>query len=188
MANLSRTHWQRFEPDLGDNLQTDPSNRLFLEVADRMTKVELHDFTDALARSFEVPEQAALAGLVKDWEARRDTLTAELVVDFTARLTEAAAARDAAYVAKLAEAWAPFIRLGAGEHAIDGKPLAGLGGYLAFVHGQAGRFNFLELQHEVQRLNSVEGTRALFSEPPAGGPSSTPRASAAKEGSQTGGR
>jgi len=168
MANFERLfHWESFTPNLGNNREL-LADQLTLEIAVGMTKVELVSFLKGpvTARG---PIEAAVVGD----EAAAEVKTKQ---------------NDDAYVARLAEAWAPFVRLGPGNHSVNGKPLTGLTDYLGTVLEQPGIFNFIELQQEVTRLNSVEGTRALFSAPPAGGFISTVPKSSAPAGSQTGGR
>ncbi len=180
-------HWQRFEPNLGDNLEVPEPARLYLEVAVGLTKVELTAFLRGPIEADGTPEQAAIAAFWADVPASESGLK---VIDgeTSKRLDELKTKRDTAYAVKLASLWSPFVKLGPGQHAINGKPLTGLVDYLAFVGTQAGRFNLLEIVEEVQRHNSVAGTRALFSSAPFGGPTGTRPPSGAKEGNATAGR
>ena len=95
---------------------------------------------------------------------------------------------DSAMCTALASAWGPFVRVAPGQHSINGVTIATLADYLGVVSEQPGLYSLLELHREMRRLNSVTGTRALFSGPPAGGATSTVRPSVAPAESQTGGR
>ena len=188
MANLNRIHFESFTPNLGDNRQL-VTDRLELSLAVGMTKEELKAFARAVPESLDIPEKDAVAAAIEELKA----LPPETLVDSAAwldpsrRLDEAVAAQGAAAMQKLALAWAPFVKF-SGQHTLDGQPCTTLAEYLGFVFAQAGRFNFLEIQDEVRRLNSVEGTRALFSDAQSGRTTSTSTAAGGPGGSQTGGR
>jgi len=177
VPNFDLIHWERFAPNLGNNRQLVESEQLTLELAVGMTKVQLSDFFRALTDSVSTPEQAEVDRLLKelgdDPGKTLEAMTTEAKAAAETALREASEKRDAAYAAKLSVAWAPFARLAPGDHHINGQPLKSLANYLHFVRSQAGRYNFIEIQDEVTRLNSVEGSRALFSDAPSGGRSST---------------
>lgn len=61
MANLTRTYrWERFAPDIGDNLELPEGERLELEVASGLTGEQLAAHLDALRTSTADVEPAAL--------------------------------------------------------------------------------------------------------------------------------
>ncbi len=187
--NLTRLwHWQRFVPHIGDNLEL-TADQLTLELAVGLTKVELAGFHRAQFDARNTDEREVVKVLLAEARAQLETeFPMEAQKELRTRVDAAVAAMDAAYVARLAIAWAPFVRLGPGSHSLNGKPLANLADYLGFINSQAGRYNLLELVEELQRLNSVEGTRALFSDAAAGGNTSTRPPSTAPSGNQTAGR
>lgn len=187
MANHRLIHWQRFAPNLGTNLEL-LTDQLTIEVAVGLSKKDLAAFDRAISAAHAGPELVDVERLHGEWKSRPSTTTEEEATAFLVRLEDANAKQEAAYATKLAAAWAEFVRIGPGNHSINGEPLTCLGDYIRFVCGQAGRFNFIELQAEVARANSVEGTRALFYAPPSGGRSSTQPQNGAKPGSPTAGR
>lgn len=186
MANHRLIHWQRFAPNLGDNLEL-LTDQLTIEVAVGLSKTELAAFDRAIGASHAGPELVEVERLHAEWKTNPATNDAAATA-FLAQLEAANAKQAEAYAAKLAEAWADFVRIGPGNHSINGQPLTCLRDYLGFVCGQAGQFNFIELQAEVARANSVKETRALFSPAPSGGRSSTQPQNGAKAGSPTAGR
>lgn len=166
MANFERAfHFESFVPNLGDNREL-RADQLTLQLACGMTKLELQRFKDAPKAlkgiSLESPTDAAdlEAMEVAFWEKSSDVLAAK---------------------------WEPFVRLGPGNHSLNGKPLATLRDYLRFAVEQPGAFSVIELINELTRLNSIEGTRALFFPLPAGGSTSTAPRNTAPAESQTGG-
>ncbi len=187
MANHRLIHWQRFAPNLGTNLEL-LTDQLTIEVAVGLSKTELAAFDRAIGASHAGPELVEVERLHAEWKATAASINEEGATAFLAQLEAANAKQEAAYATKLAAAWAEFVRIGPGDHSINGEPLTCLGDYLRFVCGQAGQFNFIELQAEVARANSVKETRALFSPAPSGGRSSTPPQNGAKVGSPTASR
>jgi hypothetical protein len=167
MANFDRLfHWETFAPNIGDNRAL-LSDQLTLELAVGLTKTELRRFQKGpnVLRDLKFEAIAGSPG-VEEIEAGVWDKVADL----------------------LAVEWGQFVRLGPGSHSMNGKPIAALRDYLRFVLEQPGAYNVMEIVREVQRLNAVEGTRALFSAPPAGVTTSTSTAADGRGGSQTGGR
>lgn len=59
MANLTRTfRWERFTPDIGDNLELSEGQRLELEVASGLTGAQLAAHSAALTAAFEGAREA----------------------------------------------------------------------------------------------------------------------------------
>lgn len=159
MANFDNFHWERFEPDIGDNHKMAPSQRLYLEIACGLTKLHLHRF-----RQGALVDPPAIDVEAAKLESEQTKEALEQVME---RLARQAGAE------KIAAAWAPFVRLGAGSHSIGGLPLTSLKDYLFAALEQKGSFTLVELVRAVQEINSVGGTRALFSERLFGGSSFT---------------
>lgn len=157
--NFTSFHWERFEPDIGENLKLEPAKRLYLELACGLTKMQLRrfvrklDFTDITVDSEEALKIA--------------TETKEPIDEVFERLQRGKAAD------KMAEEWRQFIRIGPGDHTLEDQPLT-LRGYLFIALQQRGWFNISELVKAMVDLNSVTGTKALFSERLFGGNFSTP--------------
>jgi hypothetical protein len=89
---------------------------------------------------------------------------------------------------QLADGWAPFVRLGSVPLTLNGSPVASLRDYLGHVLQQPGRYNVVELARVLAQLNSVEGSRELFSERRSGGSTSTGDQGNGAAGSATGSR
>lgn len=159
-------HFERFEPRIGDNHSLPPERRLFLEVACGITKMQLKAVKRALDFTSLRPDFEAATVEAKASKAADETETEALE-----RVVEAQMA--ALIVAHLAKEWGPFVRVGAGQHTLDGRPVVALKDYLGAVINQPGRFNVIELAKVIAQLNSVTGTHALFSERLSGGPIST---------------
>lgn len=159
-------HWERFEPRLGDNHSLPPEKRFFLEVACGLTKVQLK----GCERALDFSKLHLDAGAVVE-EAKKSKAEDESHEEALQRVGEQRMGELC--IEQLARAWAPFIRIGAGQHTLDGKPVATLKDYLSAVIAQPGRFNVIELSKVLAQLNSVIGTHALFSERLSGGPIST---------------
>ncbi len=150
-------HYERFDPEIGENRKLPVEQRLFLEVACGMTKVQL----TACKRALE------LSSIVIDADAAKAeaATTGEPVGDVALRMTSVAC------VDRIATAWAPYVRVGAGpRHTLNGVTVASLRDYVAALIEQPGVFNLVELSQVIAQLNSVTGTRALFSERLSGGP------------------
>lgn len=175
MELTKRFHWERYEPNIGDNLAAPPGERLWFELAVGMSFLDLKEFN-------------RIPGTLRDSAAPVSKPSSETSEDINAHFEKTRAEANDKAADILSAGWAPFVRLGSGSHSVDGKPLTGLRDYLRFIIEQPGVYNIGELSKEMNRLNSVNGTRALFSEPPSGGSTSTPRPLAAPGGSQTGGR
>lgn len=147
-------HWERFEPEVGNNHQLAPTQRLYLEVACGLTKVQLKacqravQLTDISVPTAELEAAVAAGESVEDASVR---LVAGLCAD------------------KLAAVWGQFVRLGGGPHTLGGRPVATLRDYLAVVLEQPGAFQLLELSRAIAQFNSVTGTKALFSRRLSGG-------------------
>ncbi len=172
MANFERLfHFEKFVPNLGNNREL-LTDQLTLDLAVGLTKVQLRAFARGPKEANEAP-----AGSLSVDEAQLQGSALEL-----ARIR----LQNEAFKTKLAELWGPYVKMGPGNHSVEGVPITSLRDYLSLVVDQPGIFNLIELREEVMRLNSVEGTRALFSDAPAGGSTSTRRPSVGLEGSQTG--
>lgn len=158
MADLKRTfHWERFAPNFGDNLELPEAERISLDLATGLSTLDLAAFHGALEKVQKLAPPQAVVTL--EGEAPP---TLEVVIERVIRPR----------AMLLAEAWAPFVRL-VGQHSVNGKPLAGLGDYLFFALSQAGIYNVFEILKAVDRLNTLGGTKELFSDAASGGSSST---------------
>jgi hypothetical protein len=152
MANLTRTwRWEQFHPDLGENLDLPPKDRLTLRIASALPTARISD----LRRDF----YAAIVAAVKDERP-------------TAEATAAAAEAFAVVFAGIVEV--------VGDNTIAGKPVATLAQYLAAILDCSGIYSLTELLEAVIGFNSLEGTQRLFSERHSGGLLSTRAQSAAK--------
>lgn len=155
-------HWERFEPQLGDNHRLPPAQRLYLEVACGLTKQQLKACLRALDFTSLQPDVVAAtkeAATPEPGEKPNEAL--ERVVE---RMMEGLC------VEQLAAAWGPYVRMGAVHTTINGVTIATLKDYLAVVIQQPGRFNMVELSRVIGQINTVTGTRALFFERLSGGP------------------
>ncbi len=170
MAQFEKAfHFERFVPNLGNNRALPPHDQLALLLATGMTKVDLIAFGKGLSEAFKAePLEPPAAGLTP--EAHAEAL-ATLRLD---RRSEV-----------LAEQWAPYAKLERGGHSIEGRAVSTLRDYVRALGEQRGMYGILELRTEVQRLNSIEGTAALFSDAPSGSSASTGDPSGA---AKTGGR
>lgn len=179
--NFTRSwSWERFVPNLGENRILAPAQQLVLELGVGLTHVELDAFRKGVERAYEVVVEhspGAKAAALKRRSERSD--------EEKALVAAAEAVQLDAMAGALAEAWAPYARMGPGQHAINGKPLASLRDYLRVGFEQRGLTLILEVQEEVKARNSVEGSIALFSARRSGGSASTAAPSSGATGHQT---
>lgn len=155
MANIPKAfHFERFVPNLGENRQMPPAEQLALELATGMSKTDLNAFTKAWRAAF--------------------ALSAEAPAEET---PEAAEVRESALLDSrsdsLGAGFGQFVKLERGGHTLDGMPINNLRDYLRALMDQPGGYALLELYREVRRLNSVDGTQALFSSALSGGSAGT---------------
>lgn len=165
-------HWQPWAPNLGNNLELPEDQQLTIDIGVGLTKVELREAMESVNKMtspFAMP--IANAEGVFDEAATNEAL----LVKFEKSADE------------MASGLSKFVRLGTGSHSINGKPLTNLRDYLRFCVEQPGAFGILELFREIAQLNSIDGTRALFLGPPAGGSTSTRHKNSEPEKNQTGG-
>lgn len=171
-------HWERFEPNLGDNHRLPPEKRFFLEVAAGLSKAQLKKAKRALDfSSLSLNAEAVTA------EAKTSKADDETDIEALQRCTEKAMA--VLCVERLATEWGGFVRVGSAGHTINGLAIASLKDYLGVIIEQPGRFNVIELSKVLAQLNSVTGTHALFFERLSGGPISTVAPRADEEGERT---
>lgn len=149
-------HWERFEPNVGENHSLPEDRRLFLEVACGLTKVQLK----ACARGLNF-DSLAIDGEAAKLEAEK---TGEPLEDVSTRMMAALC------VDKAAAEWGPYVRIGGGPHTLGGREVKSLKDYLSVLIEQPGWFNLLELSRVIGQMNSVTGSRALFSGRLSGGP------------------
>lgn len=156
MASLTLSRWERWEPDLGDNLQLPESKRFFLELRSGLSKLDLAAF---------IEKQPVLRKASKDVEDDEARAWDEFAEAWTAHL-------------------APNVRLGTEPLVVDGAPIEGLGGLVRLYFTQANLAQWTELLDAfVSGVNSVTGRRELFSGRPSGGTSGTAPRSAARANS-----
>lgn len=164
-------HWYRFAPNLGNNLELPEAEQLTLEIGVGLTKVEI---------------ESLRIGLQKIVSPYVVPIVVDGKVDLEATEIEADKHIDLAASA-MAEAWDKFARLGPGNHSINGRPLTCLKDYLKAAMVQPGVFQVIELFDTIIHFNTVTGSRALFSVPPAGGVTSTRQKNSAQGSNQMGG-
>lgn len=193
MPNLTRTHrWEPFAPNLGNNLELPPEEQFELEVAAGLTKVEVDDFE----RRVNSP-QADVEAVGSPLRAEKDRIEALIAV---AGPTDETNAAKAAYLVKLDEALrgelvnhfekvlTPVMRLGTRPLTVNGTPIATLRGYLELVVQAAEAiYHLREAAQAVRWVNTMEGSKALFSERLSGGGFST-RGPKTAAGNQRAGR
>lgn len=164
MGHLSNGyHWERFAPKIGNNLELRVEERIHLDIAVGLTVMELVDFHRALETLKDIPI-GRTPGATEDQPKDINVAIAELGELLVHQMRPKAEA--------LAAAWGPFVRL-VGTHSIAGRAVATLGDYLLVGLGQVGVFNIVEIRQQVDNLNSIKGTRELFSDALSGGSSST---------------
>lgn len=171
MANFEKAfHFRRFVPNIGNNKQLPQPDQLALELATGMTKVDVLAFNSGIRTSLKSvpPPFVAPEGMTPE---AADEAKANAVLDHRAGV--------------LAGIWGPYVRLEHGGHTIEGRPVGNLGEYLRALIGQNGSFAIMEISNEVARLNSVDGTLALFSDALSGGSAGTDDQSSAKDVSPT---
>lgn len=180
MAILTRAYrWEKFHPDLGENLELAPADRLTLEVASGLPPAVLAEWQRALAAAATDAAGVVQTSAQPENEAARE-----------AWAKEAAAKVSAAFLDAVAAAYAPVVRL-VGSHSVAGRPVTTLREYLGLVVEETaghGGYSLTELRNEVVRLNSLGGQQELFFERRSGGSPSTAPRSAAKDSAKTGGR
>lgn len=191
MPNLTRTYrWERFEPHLGDNLELPPERRFYLEVASGLTKEQLEAFERAtvtvdLVASAEKelqPERDRMEAVQKDPASTSEQVTAALE-EWATKFQNAV---NQALAAHFERALTPVVRLGAEPLTVDGTAITTLRAYLDLIVKLGGQYNLRELASTVRGYNTLEGAKALFSERPSGGGSSTRAKSSAAEAQRAG--
>lgn len=148
-------HWERFEPNIGDNRRLPADQRFFVEVACGLSKVELKAAKRALDFTNLSPNIADCT--VKAQETKAEDETAEEALERVVFDAMNALSAD-----RLADGWAPFFRMGNTPLTINSKAITNLREYLHCIIQQPGRYNIIELAKVLSRLNSVEGSRELF--------------------------
>ncbi len=155
MANFEKAfHFERFVPNLGNNLELSPSDQLALLLATGLTKMDMATFGKGMKTAFKAP----IVELVTPPE-----LPAEEAVE---------AKLSALYDQRadlLAGCWGPYAKLERAGHSIEGRPVSTLRDYIRALIEQPGFYALIEMASEVRRLNSVEGTNELFSDALSGG-------------------
>jgi len=157
MAILSRTYrWEKFAPDLGENLSLPPEARLHLEIASGISAKQLDD---------------VMHGLKAAWEAGRAEGDAK--------------EKEQLVLNSFSAALEPVVRV-VGTNSVAGADVRTLREYVGVVASMRGRYNLDELTRALMAFNSLEGTEKLFSERHSGGLLTTRALSAAKAGETTG--
>lgn len=175
MVTLTRRFtWKKWAPDLGENREL-PEPVLFLELATGITADQLREIGEGLSKARavfyvppEIPEGATADEVTALFTGARDTFLSQLRAIFGAAL-------------------APYVRVHAGPHTVDGQPLATLDDYLKLVEQSAdlGVNARLDLEQALVRFNSIEGHDELFSPRSSGGARSMDARRTAKAAKKT---
>lgn len=148
-------HWERFEPNIGDNRALPVDQRFFLEVACGLSKVEMKQAKRAIDFTSLSPNVAECTALAQESKAEDETHAEALERVVFEQVNELSAL-------KISDGWSRFFRMGTVSLTIDGKPIENLLGYMRCIIQQEGRYNVIEMAKTLARLNSVEGSRELF--------------------------
>lgn len=176
MANLTRSYtFKRWAPDLGENRELPGGPVLFLELATGLTPERM----DLIAQDLMKARQLRLKRPELAPDADADAITAA----YRGAMREHLADIRKVYV----DALAPYVRVHAGPHTVDGMPLATLDDYLAIVETSAdtGFRARVDLEEALSRFNDVRGPDELFLPRRSGGVRSTDAQSNAAAVSQT---
>lgn len=175
MGTLKRRHsFKRWAPDIGENRDLknertgEPEPALYLELAVGLTAEQLRETREALAADLPV---------LPDLD---ETLTGEAL---EAALKQRIEHLKTSLRARFTTALAPYVRVHAGPHTVDGQPLETLGDYVSITQGAAdfGAWALKDLSTAFFTFNSFTGPDELFSLRRSGSSASTASPSVVKD-------